>query len=559
MQTTIAASYERVSTRVQAQEGYSLAHQRESLIGFAQSRGWELPEPLSFRDGVDEDASGKDWDLPALNAMLTAAKAGLFSVLITPTFDRFARSMEKALVLEGMLKRYGVRVVYLTHPEIEDTPHGRMTRHIFHAFAELDREQIIWRLNNGKRQKATEGKIVGSGWAPYGYRYTRETLPNGRKRVCGLEPDPATAPIAQRILHELKTRSSIEVIDALNGEGVPGPSGGPWNQKAIQRIASDPVYVGSWVYGKHGRRVSPETTDGIVVPVPALIGRAEWDTMRDAVERRKVARRGRLSRDDDPYLLRGMLDCGHCNGLLRSVPNGQTRYYGCLRHLPTLAHRHGRPQCEMPDVHAGDLEAELWDALSTTVLDPEYLSVGLEDARRKHASSDDLRRDRLAATDGEIKLARKRLDAITLRLIDAEIGSEASASLERTQDDIEKQIQKLVTDRAQLAAVRSEGLSEDEVLSIQTFANDVRAGLDRATTADRRRLYELLNVRGVVTVDPEGVLIGRKHRFRIDWTAAIPLRHSGSRLRNPLIQWMPPPALISSETSTSTHSTPASR
>jgi hypothetical protein len=38
--TTVAASYERVSTRVQDQTGFSLAAQHESNDAFAESRGW---------------------------------------------------------------------------------------------------------------------------------------------------------------------------------------------------------------------------------------------------------------------------------------------------------------------------------------------------------------------------------------------------------------------------------------------------------------------------------------------------------------------------------------
>jgi hypothetical protein len=187
-------------------------------------------------------------------------------------------------------------------------------------------------------------------------------------------------------------------------------------------------------------------------------------------------------------------------------------------------------------VHATSIEADLWDALTTTLLNPEYLITGLETAQRRHSESDSLRRDRLSAIDAQIARERKRLDAITMRLIDTDFGSEVAASLERTQDDIQQILERLTNERAQLAAVRSEGLTAAEAESIQSYADKIRDGLAGANDADRRRLYEMLSVRGVVHLDPDGVLLGHKHRYRVEWTAAVPLLHTSSRFRNPVIQ-----------------------
>ena len=119
--STIAASYERVSTRKQAVEGYSLVAQRQSLGDFAAANGWSLPAHLQFRDGEDADASGTRWDLPGLTAMLAAAQRGEFGILIVPDLDRLARSLAKGLALEDQLRAYGVRVLYQRVPT-EDTP-----------------------------------------------------------------------------------------------------------------------------------------------------------------------------------------------------------------------------------------------------------------------------------------------------------------------------------------------------------------------------------------------------------------------------------------------------
>jgi site-specific DNA recombinase len=182
MSSIIAASYERVSTRMQGQYGFSLGAQHQSLEDFITAQGWHLPEHLRFRDGEDAAASGADWDLPDLNRMLEAARSREFTVLVVPDFDRFARSMVKGLVLEEQLKKLGVRVVFQRVP-VEDTPEGQLLKNQLYGFAEYDRMKITLRTMMGRRAKAQTGKVVGIGRAPYGYRFTYETLTHGKRRV----------------------------------------------------------------------------------------------------------------------------------------------------------------------------------------------------------------------------------------------------------------------------------------------------------------------------------------------------------------------------------------
>ena len=44
------------------------------MADFAAAQGWLLPKYLRFRNGEEANASGAAWDLPALGAMLKAAR-----------------------------------------------------------------------------------------------------------------------------------------------------------------------------------------------------------------------------------------------------------------------------------------------------------------------------------------------------------------------------------------------------------------------------------------------------------------------------------------------------
>ena len=180
----------------------------------------------------------------------------------------------------------------------------------------------------------------------------------------------------------------------------------------------------------------------------------------------------------------------------------------------------GKPICELPDVHARDLEQELWRILGETLLDPDYLMTGLQAAHDEHNKSDQIRRDRLAAIDSEIAKHRRRLDALAARIVDVEAG-EVFDALMRQLRDIERLIDRMQDERQDLLSVPTYGLTAPEVDEIISFAAKIRDGLDLATDEDRRQLFELLNIRGKDYADPAGIALGRKHRYRIEWRAAF--------------------------------------
>lgn len=526
----IAATYERVSTRMQGQYGFSLGGQHSTLGEFVAAQGWVLPEHLRFRDGEDADASGARWDLPGLTAMLEAAGRKEFQVLAVPDLDRFARTLVKGLVLEEQLKKHGVRVVYQRVP-VDDSPEGRMLKNQLFSFAEYEREKLILRTLKGKRDKARAGKVVGIGSPPFGFRFTHEVLANGKRRVCGLEPDPVTAPIAVEVLRALRFRSTVDVMVDLNDRGVPGPGGGRWNTKVLHRMARNPVYCGTWLYGRRGQSAAPEAASAIAVPVAALISRAEWDDLQRALDGRRRHRSGRRSAPCDPWTLRSRLRCGSCHGAIRTKTNNGVRYYACERHMPSAARRMGKQACPLPDVHAADLEAELWRTLEAALFDPNHLGAALAAGVAQHQAADRLRAERLVVIDGELTRLRKRLDALVDEVLD--LGPESREAVRRRMKETEDLIARFAAERADLAAVRSEGLSAAEARGIEAFAAELAAmhdALARATPAELRELIDRLDVRGVVYAAADGVRLGTKHRFVIDWTSRIRLSNNETGL-----------------------------
>jgi len=78
------------------------------------------------------------------------------------------------------------------------------------------------------------------------------------------------------------------------------------------------------------------------------------------------------------------------------------------------------------------------------------------------------------------------------------------------------------------------GITPEESMALETFAAEVRAGVECASAADQQRVYRLLKLTGTATRDEaEGVQLGRYRAssFVLDWRAVLALRpHSGNNL-----------------------------
>lgn len=477
--------------------------------------------------------SGASWDLPGLNAMLDAAKRRDFDVLVLYDPDRLTRNMAKQLVIEEELSRHGVRIQYVML-RLDDNAEGRLLKNVRSSIAEYEREKIALRTARGPRAKAEQGIVVGNGIPPMGYHYTHGA--NGR--VNGLEPNPDTAPIVQRIFADLATLPTLKVCRALMADGVPTYQGAKgWSSSTLLSIVSNPVYLGQAVYGRRGtNKQQRDPSLWLTAAVPPLVDRAAWDAAHQALANRRSARPTRGTENDDEYLLRGLLICAGCGGRLACTPNNSYRYYKCLRNEPARAEARRSAVCEQPAVLATAIEDHLWERLTATLLDPKKLEVGLRASREERDTDDRRRAERLAVIDREVERLCARLIRITAERLDTDPGSETERVLRSMADDLDATLRKLAADRAGVEAEPAGGISEGDAQTLQEFAAKMGHGLATASTTERRKVLQLLNLRATVREHDDGTLKVRRHRFFMDVEAAIELsdveqHHKKIRLR----------------------------
>lgn len=161
------ALYLRVSTEVQADEGYSLAAQAEKLEAYCRMKGI-----MQFRRYVDGGFSGSNLSRPAVTELVEAIRGGAVERVVVYKLDRLSRSQKDTLYLiEDVFLPHGVDFVSINENIDTGSPYGRAMIGILSAFAQLERENIFLRTRMGMVERVKQGFWPGGGKIPFGYDY----------------------------------------------------------------------------------------------------------------------------------------------------------------------------------------------------------------------------------------------------------------------------------------------------------------------------------------------------------------------------------------------------
>lgn len=218
--------YIRVSTDEQAEQGVSLAAQRQAVL----ARGaQEVFEDAGVSSGVPLA------ERPAGARLSDVLQRG--DTVIAPKLDRFFRSAVECLVQIDAWRAQGVEVVLLDMGLDTTTPMGRMVLTMLAGMAELERALIRERTRAGMAQVRREGGIVGR--APYGFRYAPERGPDGRRPI---EESPEEVEVLVRVAALRGAGLTwAGIADTLNGEGCKTRLGCDWERRNLSGVFSRKV------------------------------------------------------------------------------------------------------------------------------------------------------------------------------------------------------------------------------------------------------------------------------------------------------------------------------
>lgn len=150
---TRAAIYCRVST---TGHGQDVGLQLDELRAVAKQRGWTIAGEF-----LDEGISGSKSSRPALDKLMSAARAHEIDAVLVWRFDRFARSTGRLLQALEEFRILKVDFISVREQIDTSTPMGKAMFTIVAVIAELERGIIEERVRAGTARAKSQGKHCG--------------------------------------------------------------------------------------------------------------------------------------------------------------------------------------------------------------------------------------------------------------------------------------------------------------------------------------------------------------------------------------------------------------
>jgi len=487
--------YARVSTERQQERG-TVGSQLAALRAAAEADGHEVIEEF-----VDDGYSGARLDRPALDRLRDAAEAGVLDGVLCLCVDRLARAFAYQVLILEELERFGVAVRFLEGPAPSDDPQATLLIQMQGVIAEYEKAKIAERYRRGKLYRARAGEIPF--WkTSYGHR---RVVPagGGPSRIEIFEPE---AEIVRYIFHAYVERglSVRQIALELRDRGIPSPSGKPqWGTSTLDRLLRNEAYIGTVYYnrneriqgdkrGRMTRQRERPREEWIAIPVPAIIDRDTFDRVNHIThENWRLNPRGVTP---DAYLLRGLIQCGHCHVSCNChTSNGRkgtrTRYYTCRNHDVLRARSEDR-LCPERSIRADELDEYVFGQVRRALLDPQQILAGERAVLTGAPDENELIAGQLKRLNTAIDAKRgeraRLLDAYQAGLFELDELTRRTTALTARHDQLARERETLTTRSAELA-------TQNRLRHrLAGFSERIAASLDKLDFDGRQRLLRLV-------------------------------------------------------------------
>ena len=228
------AAYCRVSTGSEEQLN-SLANQKMFFEEYVKKRG-----DILVRVYADRGISGKSMKKrEEFIKLLEDSKEGTFDAVLVKDISRFARNTLDFLTGIRTLKTGGVDVIFIGANQ-KTLGESEFVLTLFAALAQEESCNLSKRIIFGKKQGAKRGRVPNN---IYGYNKTDTYNLEINKKEGKVVKDIYSMYISENM--GLRKISSV-----LNEKHIPSKNGGLWSPKTVQRILTNPIYVGVLVNNK---------------------------------------------------------------------------------------------------------------------------------------------------------------------------------------------------------------------------------------------------------------------------------------------------------------------
>ena len=297
------AAYCRVSTDREEQES-SLNIQMKSFRKTIEDHpDWELADIYA-----DPGISGKSVKKRIeFLRMIEDAQAGKIDIIIAKSISRFARNTEDTLKYTRMLRKIGVGVIFEKENLDTRSTTSEMLLTIYAAFSQEESHDISAWERHGIRNDAARGKVR---FTPV-YGYTSK----GKEKWIVV---PEEAEVVKRVFRDyVRGKSTSEISNALNAEGIPTRKDTKWSNTSIGNILRNEKYIGDVLFQKSyvANFLTGEIAqnDDMTLPQYYISDNHEALVSKEEFEEAKVILALRASENGSiQYPYYGFLFCPHC-------------------------------------------------------------------------------------------------------------------------------------------------------------------------------------------------------------------------------------------------------
>ena len=299
-------------------ESMSISNQKLLLKDYAEKNGM-----FNCEFYVDDGFTGRNFNRPAFQRMISDIEAGKISCVITKDLSRLGRNyIESGSYMEVFFPKHNVRYIAITDnydslnkQEMDIAPFKNILNDMYSR-------DISKKVLAGRMTRSRQGKFCG-GQPPLGLM--RDPDDNGHLII-----DPKTAPIIRRIFDlALDGFGNMKICKVLMEEQIPitrmqtgtdcDVNYYAWSGSRISTILRNPFYKGAHVVCKTHQKGIRSNTYNIIPREQrevvedcheAIIPKAEWDKVQQLIDRRPPIMKG----NSCPYynIFHGIVYCATC-------------------------------------------------------------------------------------------------------------------------------------------------------------------------------------------------------------------------------------------------------
>lgn len=303
----IAGLYPRVSTDDQVREGFSLDEQEKEMKKLCMYKNYQI-----YKVYREEGVSAKNMNRPKFQEMIQDLKDGKINRIIVYKLDRLTRSIQDLEVICKLIEKYHCSLDSVSEEINTDTATGVFFIRMTTILAQLEIERTSERTKFGLKGAAKNGHFCGK--APIGYRKINKEL----------VIDDLESEVVKEIFDDYVNGLSVcTITKKLNNKNALNRN---WRTTTIDRMLSNYIYCGDYLYGKRAKNMKPIHLENIC---PAIIDKETFKMVQTQKERnlKNYTRK-------HTYVYMQKIVCSKCNKIMggssSTSKNKPTQiYYKC--------------------------------------------------------------------------------------------------------------------------------------------------------------------------------------------------------------------------------------